>query len=344
MSDAAQEILAGWDDDEPTDEIATPVPAQTEPEPDEPDETPDEGEEPAEEEPEEEEGEEPEEAETEEGEEPEEGEEAELLFDTDDAEVIAFMRKYQDDPERAIKGAVQLQRAMGRQGQEKAVLARRAADLERQLQQAQAFNAGQPFLSEEQRNWVENAVDSGAPLAFVRAAVDEGEFELARAVCAAWSAEDAFSAMRAVQAVDVAELNSRTSQIEAQPLETGDLLGILVEHYPDLPQYQQEMAKLISTMGDAHPLVEDARSRDPQVAARGIIGLYEVARAQTTRLSAARDKVKKTRRAESDNAKRAAQVSSAAVAPSPGETPRDMPLMPGLTLEQLDAEWASDGR
>jgi len=322
-------------------ETETEEPATETTEPDEGGEEEAEEPEDEEEEPEPEPEEEPEEGEAEEGEEGEEGEPT-VEYETDDPEVLAWLKRYQGDVDRALKGAVALQRAMGRQGQEKAVLNRRVQELERQLGQAQAFSGSQPFLTEDQRAWVETAADSGNPIAFVRAAVDEGEFELARAVCHAWARDDSFSAMRAAQAIDAAEFNASTAQIEQQTLETPKLLEILAEHYPDLPQYQQKMADLIEQMGPAHPLVEDARSPDPQTAARGIVGIYEVARASSTTITSAREQVRKHQRANGDAARAKARVSSAGASPSPGETPRPVALMPGLTLEQLDAEWARD--
>lgn len=349
MSNVTQEILRAWDDDEdestgePTDEVVTDTPEESEEEEEQEQADGDE----AEDEDDEAESDEAEEDDSEEAVEEGEAEETSdeeppLLFDTDDPEVIAFMRKYQDDPERAIKGSVQLQRALGRQGQEKAVMQRRIQQLEQEMAQQQSFSNGGFALSQEQREWVNEALESGNPQAYVQRAVQATEFDLARAVCGEWARESPFEAMRIAQAIDNAEYNYDQRQVSEQigsTVDRGLLMTALVDHFPEMPLYEEQMTALLSNLGPAHPMVVDAHSDDPETAARGIIGIYEIARAQTATVKSAREKIKQERRQSADGAKRRAQVSSASASPSAGETPRPRQLMPGLTLEQLDAEW-----
>jgi len=284
------------------------------------------------------------EAETEEGdeEEVEEGE-GEAEFASDDPEVQAWLRRYNGDVERALKGAAQIEKAMGRQSHKVNVLGQRIQELEGELANAQSFQGAQILLTEEQRNWVAEANSSGNPSLYVREAVRAGEFDLARAVCADWGQTDAFQALRAAQLVDQAEMQlyeSATASEPQAPVDHGVLLDVLAEHFPDLPQYEQEMVRTVEQLGENHPLVAEARSQNPEVAARGIIGIFEIARASTHAVSSTRDKIKNGHREAASGARRKAVVASADASPIPSEAPRAVRIGPGLTLEQLDEEWS----
>lgn len=346
-----EQLLGAWDELEPK--------AEEEEQPSEEIEEPaeSESEEPSEEEgaEEEEEGAESDEAEAEEPDEdkPDEDGETEeekqeiLAFASEDPEVQALLAKYQGDPERALKAQVQLQLALGRQGQEKAVLARKVEELERTIRQAQAFSGSGVILTEEQRAWVDEAASSGQPAAYAKQAVEVGEFDLARAVCAEWAREHPFEAMRTATAIDAAEQHfmgdvaaSENGNGSTQPGEiTGVVINALADEFPDMRNYEGEMVSTLTSLGETHPLVIDARSGDPDAAVRGILGIYEIARAKTATVSQARNDVKRKRREDADGARGRAVVSSAHSSPSPGETPRSARLGPGLTLAQLDEEW-----
>jgi len=334
---------AGGDPSEPTAE--EPVETEEDAPPIEQPVEPEEEETPAEEEPVEEEGEEEVPAEEEPA--PEEGEEAEpeeAAEEEYDPEIRAFLAKFQGDVGRALRYGVQSQHALSRQGSEKQALERRVRELESELTQANAFTGDAVLLNEAQRNWVTEAIESGNPSLYVRNAVNAGEFGLARAICTEWGHEQPYDALRTSQAVDVAEGNYyATMEAEAQPevsFSAEQLLGELERHFPDMPKYAAQMTSAIAQLGDLHPLVIDARSQDPEAAVRGVMGIYEIARASTHSLASAKEEVRNGNREKATSAKRKAVVASAAVSPSPGETPSQHRIGPGLTLEQLDEEWA----
>lgn len=355
--DVTEQILGAWDEDEePTaeepeapneDAPAEPGDAPAEPEQEEAEEE----EEAVEEEPAEEE------AEPEEAEEPaEEEEEAEgepaTAFHSDDPEVQAYLSKFQGDAERALKGAIQQQRAMSRIGQDKVALQHRVDELEAELSQTQALSPALAFLTEEQRTWVEEASASTSPIAYVQQAVRAGEFELARAVITEWARESPYEAIRAAAGVDQVEQHVLAQQqgqqaqaqngAQAEAIDPSVLLNAIAEHYPDIPEYAPKMVEVIGSLGEGHPLVQDSRSSDPDTAIRGVIGIYEIARAQNTRVADARAEVKSRQRQEATQARKRAVVSSAQKSPTPGESPKPTRLGPGLTLEALDSEWANE--
>lgn len=338
--EVTEQILAAWDD-ETTDEATTteegdtvPVEAPAEEETVE-----------AEEEPETEEVEtEEEDAEADEGEEGEEEEVVEAPQFSDDPEVQAFLAKYQGDPEKALRGAAELQRVLGRQGQEKAVLARKVEELEQQLERAATLAQTGVFLSPEQQQWVEHAVESGDPRQFVTQALQVEEFDLARAVCEQWAQEQPYDAARLASQVDQYEqqVRTQTQQFQEQQevqVDHGALMNVLTEYFPQMPAYEEQMVSTLGALGESHPLVQDARASDPETAARGIIGIYEIARASAATVKTTRAKVRADQQQEADNAREQAVVSSGQTTPAAGETPRSRQLGPGLTLEALDAAW-----
>ncbi|HET6315976.1 MAG TPA: hypothetical protein VFG86_05940, partial [Chloroflexota bacterium] len=333
MSDITQRLVSAWDEPDPDESQTPPPPAESQAVEESSEETTP----PPPDEEEEEVGGEEDEAEpqgetaaVEDAEEDEEGEEGaagdedeeqrEPAFVTDDPDVKAFLAKYQGDPERALKNAAQLQRVISRQGQDKAALQRQVTELQAQLAQAQVMQPFKPFLNEEQREWVEHAVGSENPAAWVQQAVTAGEWGLARALCDEWAQNDPYQAMRTLQAVEQAEYQAsvQTVEPEAQPLNHGALMDILVENFPEMPNYEQQMVATLSALGDSHPLAVDARSQDPETAARGIIGLYEIARASTASVNGAREEIKTQRKAAAKQVRRSAAVSSAQQAPNPG--------------------------
>lgn len=347
MASVTEQILSAWDDDDddetsegavveqPVEEQPEEVVGEEQPEEDEQD-----GEEPEEQEGQEEDEEEEVVEEESEGEE----EEDDVLAEYSDPEIRAYLSKYQNDPERALKAAVNLQRVLGRQGQEKAVLTRRVQELEAQMVEQQAFQTG-ALLSPEQQQWVGEATESGNPGMFVQQAVQAGEYELARAVCAEWARESPYEALRVSQAVDGAEQRAyqqQYQQIEEEPVDHGLLLDTLVSNFPEMPIYETQMISTLNNLGPAHPLVQDAQSNDLRTAAKAIINIYEIARAQTVSTKNTRDQVRAKTKTDAAEARRRAVVSSSNAQPNPSEAPRARTIMPGLTLEQLEAEWEND--
>lgn len=295
-------------------------------------------EEPEEEEQDEGEADEDEEQDESEEEEPDEEEEEEEVAAEYSPDVAAFLAKYDGDLDAALKGASELYHLMNRQGQEKNAALARVEELESELARAQAFRTGTPPLSEEQRVWVEEASGSANPASYVQMAVDAGEFNLARAVCEQWAHEDPYNAARVGLQIDQIE---QQSNVEPEPTyELSRMLEAAREQFPDMPVYWGQMTRLIAQLGDNHHLVIAARSNDVNEAARGIVGLYDMAKATAVNVRVAKEKVKATKRREGVAARQEAQVSSAATSPSRSQTPRRREIMPGLTAEELEAAFA----
>jgi hypothetical protein len=348
--EVTDKILSAWEDTE--DDVAVEHGTEVEQEEevtaaDEP-ETPEaeEAEEPAEE------GEEDEESageETEQDEDAEESEEDEPEAESseqpaafDDPEVQAYVTRY-GDPEKALRAAVELTRVLNTQGREKNQLAARVRELEDEIQQAAAFNSV-TVLNDEQRVWVDSAVESGNARAYVQEAVRVGEYELARAVCEQMSEEAPYDASRLATWVDQAELYNvqrSAAQVESEDVQVDHtaLMDVLVTNFPQMPEYEEQMVTTLASLGENHPLAQDARSNDPETAARGIIGIFEIARATNVKVAATRAKVKQEKRQAADSVRADGVVSSGQATPAPGETPRAQRLGPGLTMEQLDEVW-----
>lgn len=356
MSSITDQILGAWDDEEaPAESAADVVEPDTTPETEE---VQDEATPAAEEEEEEEvsavvdeeetpePGEEVEEeegaSEEEEAEEPSGDEEEPATATFEDPEIQAYLARHGDDVEAALRAAVHQSRRFGLQGRELGQLRQQVADLEAQIDQAQMFSQGASFLSPEQAQWVEEAVGSDNAIPYIQSAVEAGEFDLARAVLD----QGEFTAAQVVrlsQGIDVAQGRAmQQGAVEYQPLDHGALMGVLVDHYPDMPQFEADMVSTLQTLGPDHPLAALAQSQDPAEAAQGIIGLYEIARAKTATVESTRAGVKTKRREAADAARRDAQVSSAQATPSQAQTPRRGSVMPGLTLEALEAEFEND--
>jgi hypothetical protein len=345
--EVTDQILSAWEDmeDDVAVEHGTEVEAQEEEvaTADEP-ETPEaeEAEEPAEEaeeaeEPAAEESEESEESEDSDEDEPEESSADPAAYD--DPEVQAYVSRY-GDPEKALRAAVELTRVLNTQGREKNQLAARVRELEEEIQQASAFNSV-TVLSDEQRTWVDSAVESGNPRGYVQEAVRVGEYELARAVCEQMSEEAPYDASRLATWVDQAELlNVQRAQPEEEvQVDHSTLMDVLVTNFPQMPEYEEQMVTTLASLGENHPLAQDARSNDPETAARGIIGIFEIARATNVKVAATRAKVKQEKRQAADSVRTDGVVSSGQATPAAGETPRPQRLGPGLTMEQLDEVW-----
>jgi len=300
-------------------------------------EEPDEDEQPVEEPPDYEPEEEPDEDEDEEAEEEDEDEPEEVVAEFS-PDVQAFLAKYGGDVEAALKGAAELSHVLGRQGREKTQLQEQVDELQRQLARAQTFSSGAIPFNEEQREWIEEAAGSDNPAGFVQLAVDQGEFDLARAVCQEWAREDPFNAGRVGAQVDSIEQASRV--VEQPAFDLGHMLEAARDHFPDMPAYWGQMSRLIYTLGDDHYLVVAARSQDVEEAARGIVGLYDMAKTTTVNVREAKETVRAKKRKAGDDVRREAQVTSAATSPAREQTPRQTQIMPGLTLEELEAEFA----
>jgi len=333
-NEVTKQILSAWDDIQEEEQAAV---AEPEEEPDGDGEVPDGADEDEDAGAEEDEGEDEAEAEADEEEVAEE--EVEVVAETD-PEVAAFLAKYEGDTQKALRAATELQRVIGRQGSEKAALAQRVQELETEMQRAQAFQPGVGYLTAEQNEWVEEAVGSGQPLAYVQRAADDGEFELARAVIEAWGQEQPWEATRAAQQLNQLEQLAQAPE-PPPPVNRGVLLDVIAENFPEMRSYEAQMVGVLRQLGDNHPLVYDSRSDDANTAARAIIGIYEIARASSASVRSAKAGLKQKHRQEADSERNGAVVSSASSSPTASETPRrSRQLMPGLTLEDLDAAFA----
>jgi hypothetical protein len=267
-----------------------------------------------------------------------ESEPVSLTLSTANPEVLALLARYENDVERALRGQIELERALSRQGRDKHQLGLRVQELEGQLAETQMFSDQPTFLTEEQQSWVEEAVGSGQPNMYIRQAVQVGEFDLARAIVEQWSSESPYPALRAGQMIDAAEQHYAAMHAPQETFDHSELLQILAEHYPELPRYEQQMVQTISALGEAHPLVVAARAGTPEEAARGIIGLYEIARAKTATVETTKANVKRKQKEEGVAARKNAVVSSSQSSPASTQAPRPVQIAPGLTWEQYMEE------
>lgn len=334
-----EQLLAGWneEDEDPYSGTSHVEEASSEPEQAEEQEEPEaavaEEEESVEER---DEGDEDDAGEEEEG----EGEEVSAEYGPD---VLAFLQKYGGDEKQALKAAAELYRMIGRRDEEKQRVEEERDQYRAALVEAQALmNGGEPPLNEAQREWVEGAALAANPGVFIQQAVNEQQFALARAVCREWAHSNPYEALRAGQYVDVREMELQQAyeQQRMTPVKTEDVVRAMGEQFPEMRPYFNQMGRVAEQLGDDHPLVLEARSQNSQEAVRGMTGLYEIARASSAAVSETREEVKRRAREAGDRERAKGVVSSTTNSPSPKETPRQTVILPGLTLEQLDTEFA----
>jgi hypothetical protein len=339
----AESLIQGWDDDEDqgVTEVAQPTVSEAEPEEGAEVEAPEpeQGEEPVAQ-PEEGEEEAGEDGDEEDAVEEEEGVEALALdgFDVSDAEILAYLAQYQNDPVKALRAATELRRAFGRQGTDLAAVRQRNQLLEHQMAQARMLSGG-VALSQEQHEWAEGAAASTNPGGFIEQAMNAGQFDLARAVCTYWAREDPFNASRAGQWVDSVEYQQSVPQAVEAPTE--DIVDALKAKVPGFADWEPQMVAVFQNLGPSHHLVQEAQSNNVDVSMRALLSIFEIAQASSASVEEQRTEIKKRARAESTSAKAAAAVTSSTNAPStPTETSRDVQIMPGLTLGDLETEFA----
>jgi hypothetical protein len=276
--------------------------------------------------------------ETEEPEEPE-GEADEPAYASEDPEIQAFLAKYQGDLDKALRGAAEMYRLVGRRDQERDVLAAQVEELAAELERVNALSRVS-YLDENQQAWVESAIESGDPRAAVKAAVDAGQFDLARGVCEMWAQEAPYDAARLAAQVDQVEQrhNQRMFQQQQQPMpvDHSALVDALADQFPDMRNYGDRMTQTLTALGENHPLVREARGNDLDTAARAILSIYEIARASTATVSKAREQVRREQRQAADEARNGAVVSTAEATPTASETPRQRMVTPGLSFSELD--------
>jgi hypothetical protein len=259
-------------------------------------------------------------------------------------EVQAYLDRHGGDLGKALKTMVEAQAMLARRNTEYGEQGRRIAQLEAELAQAQTFAAQTQALSPEQTEWVQAAVESDQPIAFVQQAVQAGEYELARAVCDAWGSEgDAYAALRTRAQVDQAEAYAYQAQAASEPpavMPREELISLITQQVPDFPEYEGEMVEVINQLGTEHPMVVAANSPDPATAAAGLVDLYRVAQTRKARVAEVKTEVESERREKKASEKKRGRVSSAA-SRSSAEPPRaSRQIMPGLSLEDLDTALA----
>src|SRR5215467_2027975 len=348
-------LLDGWDaaaNDDGTTDVPQPTLVETpEPEPETGDEEEGDEDEDGEDEVAAEGGDEDEEGdESEDGDEGEEAADEEALealtvagFDTTDPDVRAFLAMYDNDPYKAIQAAAHLRRAYDRQGTDLGLARQKTAELEQQFARARMLGGGAP-LSEEQHNWAEGAAASAAPGAYVQQAIEAGEFDLARAVCSYWGRESPYEAARAGMVVDAEE--SRRTQVQQGPIQapTEDIVEALKNNVPGFREWEPQMVAVFNNLGPGHHLVQESRSNDVHVAMRALMSIFEIAQASTASVQEQKTEIRKKARAEANGAKAKAAVTSGANSTSTARetSRRDVEIMPGLTLEDLDTEFAAN--
>jgi len=255
-----------------------------------------------------------------------------------DPDVQAYLARFDGDTEAALKAAVDLQRTLGRQGREKGQLAARVQALEAELAQQQAFAQQPSFLTQEQQEWVGAALESGNPSLYVQQAVQVGEFDLARALADQWGQDQPYAALRAAQLIDNAEYMAQATQpVQAPVYEHPQFIADLTAAFPEMTQYEAQMVTVVRNLGDNHPLVAASRSPDPNEAVRGLVGIFEIARASSATVRSAKTKLKQKASADGAAVREAAVVTSGQASPAATESPRPRMIAPGLSLEALDA-------
>src|SRR5215472_1514596 len=260
----------------------------------------------------------------------------------EDVELKAFLAKYGNDPDKALKGASELSRLLGRQARDLTKSQEENARLRQLLADAQVASAGMaPPLNEEQRAWVEGAATSPNPVASVQQAMGQGEFELARAVCREWALTSPYDALQLGQWVNQKEAEVYQAYNQPVPITTEQAIEALSNEMPEMQAYLGVMNNVVAQLGPNHPLVQEARSQDAREAMNGLIGIFEIARASTATVADAQPKIKKKQREDADDERAKGLVSSATNSPSHAETPRPQLVMPGLTREALDTEFAA---
>jgi len=261
-------------------------------------------------------------------------------------DVQALIDRHDGDVAATLRAAVEMQKMLGRRNHEQGELTRRLTEMEAELEQARAFQAGAIGLTTEQHEWVEAAIESEQPAAFVQSAVAAGEFDLARAVCDAWGENgDAYAALRTRQMIDQSESAYQYAQQVAEPPPTipqEQLFQMIEEQVPDFSSYSAEMTEIVNQLGPSHPMVAAAKSPDPNEAAAGLIDIYKVARTRATRVSEARKTHEEQQREQGLAKRKRARVSSSSSRTSHEEPPQATRIGPGLTLEELDAAFAAE--
>ena len=164
---------------------------------------------------------------------------------------------------------------------------------------------------------------------------------LARAVCREWAQSNPFEAMRAGQIVDATQQQATQVEATPEPMPPATTWKMLSDNYPELRTYESQMVTTLERLGPEHPLVQEARSNDPTQAVRGILGIYEIAKAATFALTETKNGLKQKRQQDAEQAIDAAVVTSASTSPSATETPRRRPLMPGLSEEDFEAAFST---
>lgn len=262
-------------------------------------------------------------------------------FDVTDPDVRAFLAMYKDDPVKALQAAANLRRAFDRQGTDLGAARQRAEELESQMARARMLGGGTP-LSEEQHTWAEQAAATAAPGAYVQQAIEAGEYDLARAVCSYWGRESPYEAARAGMVVD--QVEQQSTQRTTAPVEapTEDIIEALKTNVPGFREWEPQIVKVFENLGPEHHLVQEARSNNVDVAMRALMNLYEIAQASSASVKEQRSAIRQRVRAESATAKAAAAVTSGANSTTAAkETPREELILPGLTQEALDTEFAA---
>jgi hypothetical protein len=344
VSSAAEELLAGWDDEEElVSEVSPPSLSEEEPEEEVPAVAPEEEEPEAQPEVEEDEEEEPGEDEGEEESAEEDAVEALAVagFDTDDPVVRSILAQYQNDPVKALRAAADLRLVFDRQGTELGKTRQRVQELENQIVQSRLLAGQGVALSSEQAEWAEGAAASANPGAYVEQALQAGEFNLARAVCTYWARDDPFNAGRVGQLVDQLEGQALQPQMPTEA-PTEDILEALFANVPGMREWEPQMVGVFNSLGPTHHLVQEARSNNIDTSMRALINIFEIAKASTASVQEQRAEIKKEARAKADGAKAKAAVTSGGNAPSRvTETPRaDQEIMPGLTFGELENAFA----
>lgn len=235
-----------------------------------------------------------------------------IVLEIDDPDVAAFLEKYDGDLNKALRGATELQRLQGRQGQELGELREMKGQLEA-LQQIVAQQQQPRFAGPDPRVLIEDDPKAAAHLA-----VQQGDANTMMAAVQAWAEEEPFEAALFVtnlqQEYAISQLREELQGQQPAPadpeLELAKAMAPVLQRHPDLEQHLPD----IGEAAKERPLLRRALEEgSPQERAQALEDLYVIARSRQTGDTSAEAirRIQVRSKAEAEQAKAEAAVVSA---------------------------------
>ena len=178
-----------------------------------------------------------------------------------DSDVESFLAKYDGDINKALRGAIEAQKTVGRQGSELGELRRMQGELESLREEIRTRPAQQPQQPQVMPNYSEMIQDD--PRAAAVMAYENEHFDAMGKALRAWMQEDPVEArlfaMNVKHEADMLELRAQQEQREqaSRPdpeQELGREMAKVIQRHPDIEQFLPaigEVAKERSLLGNA---------------------------------------------------------------------------------------------